>query len=281
MWCIDCERDVSAVANGRNRGGAVCPRCDSPLRRAVQLDMDAPLGTLPNDVPSKFPPSGFPPEEFAGELPVMPPMQWDDWQLDADGDELQRLLQQFDALADANVRPTPGAAPTDAATGHRSNSQVADVGIFSAASIRSESSSQQTSRGSWLAGGFLAVGLVLFVCGIVLAGWSLVALRRELWLTGVPVTLAGIASLLVGFLLQLEALWRGQRETMLTLRELELRLAELRQATTLLKTSHSGAAQPFYANFADGASPQLMLADLKGQLDLLAAQMSQENRRAA
>ena len=96
-----------------------------------------------------------------------------------------------------------------------------------------------------------------------------------------PVSLVGIATLLIGFVLQLESLRSGHRQTMQLLSEMDSRMAELRHATTMLKSSHSGAAQSFYAHMADGASPVLMLADLKSQLDLLALQMANENRRAA
>jgi hypothetical protein len=122
---------------------------------------------------------------------------------------------------------------------------------------------------------------MVFACGAILAVWSLMTMRSELWLTGVPVSLVGIAFFLVGFALQLESLRGGHRDTVRMYVEMDERMAELRQATTMLKTSHSGAAQSFYANLADGASPQLLLADLKSQLDLLAQQMAQENRRAA
>jgi hypothetical protein len=38
--------------------------------------------------------------------------------------------------------------------------------------------------------------------------------------------------------------------------------------------THSSAAQAFYAHMADQASPYLLLADLKGQLDLVARSMA-------
>ena len=38
----------------------------------------------------------------------------------------------------------------------------------------------------------------------------------------------------------------------------------------MLNVTHSSAAQAFYAHMADEASPQTLLADLKGQIDLLA-----------
>jgi hypothetical protein len=53
----------------------------------------------------------------------------------------------------------------------------------------------------------------------------------------------------------------------------------VRHATTLLTTTKNASAQSFYAHMAEGASPQLLLADLKGQLDLLAQQMASQKKR--
>ena len=46
---------------------------------------------------------------------------------------------------------------------------------------------------------------------------------------------------------------------------------------TLLGTSHGSPAGSFYAHMARGASPQLLLADLKSQLDLLAVKLGQKD----
>jgi hypothetical protein len=56
-------------------------------------------------------------------------------------------------------------------------------------------------------------------------------------------------------------------------------LKNVRQATTLLSSTQAGGAQSFYLHLAEGASPQLLLADLKGQMDLLAQQMARHGDR--
>jgi hypothetical protein len=55
-------------------------------------------------------------------------------------------------------------------------------------------------------------------------------------------------------------------------------LDDLKQTATLLTTGHASPAQSFYAHMAGGAGPQILLADLKSQLDLLAVQMSSARR---
>lgn len=212
-----------------------------------------------------------------GPFSAAPPMHWDDWQLDADADQLQMLLQQFDALVSAD--PACGGAPP--ATGRTDGSQAPPRGGQPTERPPQRFSKSKTRRSSWFTWLVLSNGLMAFAGGSILCGWSLVTMRSELWLIGVPASLIGIACLLVGFVLQLESLWSGHRETMTLLTELEERMADIRHATTMLSSSHSGAAQSFYAHLVDGASPQVLLADLKSQLDLLAQQMANDSRRAA
>ena len=116
----------------------------------------------------------------------------------------------------------------------------------------------------------LSVGMMAFVFGAVLIGWSFAEDRPDLWRLGLPFTLGGQAALIVGLVFQLDGLWRSNRDAAKTLDELDSQLDELRHATSLLSTTHSSSAQSFYLHMADGASPNLLLADLKGQLDLLA-----------
>jgi len=87
-------------------------------------------------------------------------------------------------------------------------------------------------------------------------------------------TLGGQAALIVGLVFQLDGLWRSNREASETLDDVGSQLDELRHATSMLSTTHSSPAQSFYLHLADGASPNLLLADRKGQLDLLASRMA-------
>jgi hypothetical protein len=129
---------------------------------------------------------------------------------------------------------------------------------------------------SWL---ILSLGLAVIACGGVLLGWSVIGQRDDLWPVGMPLALIGQAALIVGLVLQLDGLSHNSRKTSEALSELDDELKNVRQATTLLSTSHTGGAQSFYFHLAEGASPQLLLADLKGQMDLLAQHMSRQAER--
>jgi len=120
------------------------------------------------------------------------------------------------------------------------------------------------------------LGSMCFVCGVVLLGWAYASGRGELWSLGIPLTLVGQAGLIVGLVFQLENLWRTNRDTTHALDQLDEQLDQLQHTTTLMTTTHTGAAQSFYAHMAENAAPHLLLADLKGQLDLLAVKLSHE-----
>ncbi|MGD0900204.1 MAG: hypothetical protein ABR915_20410 [Thermoguttaceae bacterium] len=121
----------------------------------------------------------------------------------------------------------------------------------------------------------LLLGTMALVCGGILLGWSTITGRRELWTLGTPIALGGQIALLIGLVLQLERLWSDSRRAASQLEKVDLQLHELRTTTTLLGTAH-GPSAAFYAHLAGGAGPELLLSDLKGQLDLLAVRLAQE-----
>jgi hypothetical protein len=125
---------------------------------------------------------------------------------------------------------------------------------------------------TWLS---LSAGTAAFVCGGVLLGWSIVTGRQELWTIGTPVALGGQVALLIGLVLQLDRLWHDSRHAAAKLDTVDEQLQKVRTATSLLGTT-VGPSSSFYAHLAGGAGPQLLLSDLKGQLDLLALRMKEE-----
>jgi hypothetical protein len=183
-----------------------------------------------------------------------------DWQLEADLRGVHRLISSLksrspqQAGAPTKAFQTPAVRPLDTSR----NSMA----------IPRASASQMIG---WIV---LSLGLAAFACGAVLLGWSFAAERDDLRALGMPLALLGQAGLILGLVLQLDGLWSASRKTASVLHELDDELKNVRQATTLLSSSHSTSGQSFYLHLAEGASPHLLLTDLKGQLDLLAQEMS-------
>jgi hypothetical protein len=88
-----------------------------------------------------------------------------------------------------------------------------------------------------------------------------------------PVALGGQIALLIGLLVKLDRLWHDNRRAAAKLDVVDEQLHELKTTTALLGTGQ-GSPTAFYSHLAGGANPQLLLTDLKSQLDLLAMKIS-------
>ena len=255
MWCATCQRDFSASADSQSadpqRAEPVrCAKCGATLGYAESAEHDHRTDTQHTSagrLDAQRPPKPAP------ALPA------DDWQLEADVRGVHRLVEKLrstsrlDQPAAISGPHQPPSAPEPA---------------------RSSSSERATSPTSnFVAWTLLSAGLATFACGAVLLGWSFATGRQDLWPLGMPLALGGQAALLLGLVLQLDGLWQTSRKNEKTLSALDDELSRVRQ-TTLLSTPHSGPGQTFYAHLAEGASPQLLLADVKGQLDLLAQRIA-------
>lgn len=200
----------------------------------------------------------------------------EDWALEAELRGVQRLLGSLKSRPTAGNQPVALHAPHRAAANwHTGEVEKAPSDDIS----RARKVIATHPRGNTAAWLILSLGLAVFACGGVLLGWSIVGQRDDLWPVGMPLALIGQAALIVGLILQLDGLSHSTRKTSEALSELDGELKNVRQATTLLSTSRAGGAQSFYLHLAEGASPQLLLADLKGQMDLLAQQMSRQGER--
>jgi hypothetical protein len=257
MWCSHCQQDVPAVASRDGLNALHCVRCESllagtasPAHRPIPQGIE-PLTTLP--------------EQVTVEQLLQPPLPQEDWQLEAELRYVERLAQ---AWRDAPpCEPAP--LPEEASALHRS-----DRGHTQSKITEPPEATSAKPRFANLAWTSLSLGVMTFVCGGVLLAWSAIGHRQELWSIGLPLTLFGQAGLILGLVLQLETLWQTNRATSQTLQSLDGELNELRHSTTLLTQSRSTPSQSFYLHLSEGASPHLLLADLKGQLDLLSEQMS-------
>lgn len=249
MWCSTCQQDVPAPA-AAGVASARCSKCGQELATDESHVRPAVLAATR-------------------------PRPADDWELEADLRGVERLLGTLKASGlppHSQAARLPPENPRDDLTLNRLHG-AHDQGAGWHASVPAR------PRSHSLAWGILAISLATFACGAVLLGWSFAADRSDLWPIGLPLALIGQAGLIIGLMLQLDGLWQSSRHTAATLDELDGELSRVRHATTLLTTTKNASAQSFYAHMAEGASPQLLLADLKGQLDLLAQQMASQRKR--
>jgi hypothetical protein len=180
----------------------------------------------------------------SADLPsAMPELSdgWEDWLL---ATELQRVRRRFDlpaSRAAATIRDWPQQDGDRAhnATPLRSATQ--------------EQAARHTSRpngrrSSPLVMGALSLGLMAFVCGGVLLGWSVFSGRNDLWNIGLPIALAGQFGLLLGLLLQLDFLGEGSRQSNDRLEEVDQRLDRIQQ-TAFEQAAFQQAPSPSIAQW--------------------------------
>jgi hypothetical protein len=255
MWCKDCRQDVPAMPSG-DKQKFCCPRCGEEV--CANADKAGEEAATPSASPQMF-------------------ATYDGWDLDEQLRHIERVLQTAD-MAD---RDSEALNRCEMGRLDRSHAAMPD---WHQPGSRRPAKQRKNAGGKldfvWGALAWLALlsGATIFACGGVLLGWSLVTGRQELWTLGLPLALVGQLALLFGLLLQMERLRRDNRRASAKFDQFDEQLHELKTATTLLSTSQSPASTTFYSHFAEGASPKLLLTDLKSQLDLLAMKIAQEER---
>lgn len=248
MWCKRCQQDAPGIADGE--GGMACARCGSTLR----TPRSAEGGKRSADDMAAL--------ASAALADDAPPT--DTWQLDAELTEAERLLAAFSPHAGSGEASL--AIASQSGRTYRFDSEVK----------RCDELETPPATGGFVAWLLLLVGTMALVCGGVLVGWSLYASRAALWNLGLPILLAGQAGLLLGVVLQLARMWQNHRTAAERLAAVDRQLGDLEQTTTLLGNTYGTGSSTFFAHLAEGASPHLLLADLKGQMDLLAMKMSRK-----
>jgi hypothetical protein len=265
MWCKQCQQDVPGIVCAEG-GQYRCPRCAEGIYSPLNVTWVDQAGT-----------------EVAGGQPGVPdgpgeepPRLYDDWDFEDRLGHIGRVLAIDRSEANASLRA--GSSQTVRTDGshqgtagpHRAPSRKR-VPQRTDGPAPPETAHPLLGFFTWTA---LSLGLMAFVCGGTLLGWSMIAGRQDLWTIGLPITLAGQIGLLAGLVLQLDRLWYDHRTTAAKLDHFDEELHDLKTAATNLGTAQSSPGSSFYAHLAGGAGPHLLLTDLKGQLDLLAAKIS-------
>lgn len=266
MWCSNCHQDVPGVANPTSRR-LVCSRCQHPMAKGKP----APVAAVCDD--------GI---DLTGQVaPVKsasPPIRTDDWSARRRVRELDRALRRPMHIAPANAdvknpgsrRFDPpqnlfdalGPAPPPAIT-------LAEPPITSVKQLQARRSNGGQVF-SWLV---VLAGVITLAAGVGLIGWSLYAGDLAHWNLALGLALSGQGELILGLVLVVSRLWRNSRFATSKLQEVHARLGQLQQTADVLTSMRTGGASAFYADLARGASPQMLLGNLKGQLDQLAAQL--------
>jgi hypothetical protein len=210
------------------------------------------------------------PAEVGLDLDRAPPFggSFEDWQLDQ---AVRSLQARVDPLRSTHA--TRGAAPT-ASRKPQWRFDAAHAAPRAPHQPKRRASERGAPRVPTFTNSALLLGLMACVGGVTLLGWSVLEARGDLWNVGISATVAGGMVFLLGLVLQLERIWHNSRFAAHKLRQIDAHLQDLERTCASLGVTHGSAAQTFYSHLADSAHPHLLLADLKGQIDLLAMQMA-------
>ncbi|MFN0022248.1 MAG: hypothetical protein ACKVP0_28705 [Pirellulaceae bacterium] len=302
MFCPSCQQDVPALAVPEEPGVVRCAFCGEELEMRVQetgvreqetgvrsqwsggrtqefVDSEQeqlPVGSFnsarvsdPEETVDRESPEPGP----VGPLP--PRLDLEDWDLEPKLRATERLLKGL-----RQEEPLESISATHSAHAQSLGWHVPESRNASSARTSRErevtAPQEKQEKSGTLAWTCLSLGVMALACGGVLIAWSLIAGRDDLWSIGLPLAVVGQGGLVIGLLLQLDGLWQSSKKTEETLTQLDGKLHDLAHTTTMLGTTRSTPAQSFYVHMAEGASPHLLLADLKGQLDLLAERMARK-----
>jgi hypothetical protein len=137
--------------------------------------------------------------------------------------------------------------------------------------IRSRSTRTEGSQFiAWLV---VLTGTLALAAGIGLIAWSLANEQMLHWNLAMGLALGGQGTLILGLVLVVTRLWRSSRFAAGNLQDVHARLGQLQHTADALTAMRSGGAPAFYADLVRGASPQMLLTNLKGQVDQLATRI--------
>ncbi|NOZ39366.1 MAG: hypothetical protein GXP24_03965 [Planctomycetes bacterium] len=136
-----------------------------------------------------------------------------------------------------------------------------------------ESKSEVTS---WLLSFLLGVGVLAFFVGVGLLAWSTAFQLPKLWQQGMTLTIGAEGLLILSLAWMAARLWHNSRRVNRQLHSVDQQLAEIEQITGTLAGSQQASSQHFYHHANQAASPHLLVANLRGQVDQLASRMMSE-----
>jgi hypothetical protein len=258
MWCTSCQQDVPAYPSPEDNR-IRCVKCRSEMiSRAAEIDHGEAPVQEPASGPDLLP-------DAEGKTPEFPPFDFDAWEWD----ELREANRAVHVWGPKPPAEQAGIPQFDMAT-------ALPRVVANGPRVKKKQRPQRSRRFAYISWTTISLGIMACVFGGILLTWSFLTDRAELWSLGLPFAIGGQVALALGLVLQLDGLWQSNHEAAESLSQFDEQLMELRHATSQISTSHSGPSQSFYFHLAEGCSPHMLLADLKGQLDLLAHRIADQ-----
>jgi hypothetical protein len=269
MWCSTCKQDTPGAANPTS-GRIVCSRCQQPIQKQKVpytsricdegLALDEPLAA-----------------QTAAPAATGAPFRTDDWAA------RQRVRTAARELRRPN--PTTSNVPNRIAAdrqrfdlpqdlfGQIEQATTPTIATLAPQSFATDLAQRHNSGGQIVAWLVVIIGVLALTGGVGLIAWSLSTSQMLYWNYAIGLAMAGQGTLIFGLVLVISRLWRSSRYSASKLQDVHVRLGQLQQSSETLAATRTGGAPAFYADLVRGASPHVMLANLKGQVDQLATRV--------
>jgi len=238
----------------------MCPRCQSELVPAVPIPSDEGIALESFDLPS--------------EENLAPPVDWlaqeeTSQRLRAIKQKLHGPYRQEMPVA-VSARPSRPWAESPAPLFGAAGAPL--QGVMHPAAV-GPTVSQKTTRTSWSLSLLLFGGVMSFCTGVGLLVWSTAFQLPQLRQQGMTLTLGAEGLLIVCLTWMAVRLWRNSRHVNRQLHSVGQQLDQIKQATGTLAGSQTSSSQHFYHHANQAVSPQMLVANLQGQVDQLAARV--------
>ncbi len=255
MWCSNCQQDVPAIGRSGTTKLA-CTRCHSALPPPHAVGISEAGIALDDEVALEV-------------VDSRPPLVADDWQLRRRTRELGRKLRHDTAGPQRRV-DSPQNLFADLA--EQTASPIIDPGSYNRPTPTANSPSPEF--GQFVAWFVTFIGFTTLATGLGTIAWSIAHGGSDYWDHALALTLAGQGVLIFGLVLVVTRLWRNSRYASHKLQDVHADLGQLQRTADALTAMRSGGAPAFYAELVRGASPQMLLTNLRGQLDQLATRLN-------
>ncbi|TWT97003.1 hypothetical protein Pla108_27800 [Botrimarina colliarenosi] len=246
MWCRHCQQETPALGPP----GANGPRCGRCQRTSPSASESQPTAAT------------------------------DD--ADDDGDEARRSIYRTLRSAHATISAGEAARTFRVDVAHTPLAEALAPPHHHAAPVKRPASvvrstptisAAYSTRGQLTAWLITSLGAGCLGLGMGLGAWSLVGGRSELWNPAVAAALGGQGLLIIGLLQLLSSLWNAARQAAGKLSQMHDELRRMRRTAEESASRNHPSAASFYADIARDASPEMLVGNLRGQLDHLASRL--------
>ncbi len=264
MWCSHCQQDIPAVASSA-RGPLLCSQCENEVGEQV----DSSDGSCrPADLGVSL--ESFDVQRAAAVEAFAPPI--DELERAQTSQRLRRIGRQLRTTSRRKLEV--GISPALRGDWAGATLEISSPQVQATAMpIRSAEGHVKRNLASWLISGLIFLGVFCFSLGLGLLAWSAAFQLPQQWQWGMTATIVAEGALILGLTWMAARLWRNSRQVNHQLDGVDRQLTEIQELTGSLAGNHRSSSQHFYSHFNSSASPHMLVANLRGQVDQLASRI--------